>query len=225
MILKVLNSFGEKVYNTNITDENVIDEPEKSWIIVPYMNNTVVPNLILDSQKKWSLTTKDINEEDTSFVFKCFSTIEEAQQDILENNMEFKDNPDDLVSEEIFIHVIGCNDADYYVSEDGDDDNDGSTKETAFKTVNKALNMVEGTKNIISLLDGEHHLNTALITQNTTILACPQFTPTILCDNRTFFRISQDTQLTLQNINLNQSVVKCMLIILYLKTIIILITL
>ena len=205
---KVLNSFGEKVYNTNITDENVIDEPEKSWIIVPYMNNTVVPNLILDSQKKWSLTTKDINEEDTSFVFKCFSTIEEAQQDILENNMEFKDNPDDLVSEEIFIHVIGCNDADYYVSEDGDDDNDGSTKETAFKTVNKALNMVEGTKNIISLLDGEHHLNTALITQNTTILACPQFTPTILCDNRTFFRISQDTQLTLQNINLKSKCCK-----------------
>lgn len=208
---KVLNSLGEEVYNTNsynLIEETVIDETEKSWIIIPYINNEVVADLILDSQKKWSLTTKDINEEDTLFIFKCFSTIEEAQQDILENNGKFKANPDDLISEEILIHVIGCNHADYYVSEDGNDDNDGVTKETAFKTVNKALNMVEGEKNIISLLDGEHHLNTALITQNTTILACPQFTPTLLCDNLTFFRISQDTQLTLQNIDLKSKCCK-----------------
>ena len=203
---KVLNSFAKEVFNTesyNLVNDSVIDEGEDSWIIVPYINGEAVKDTFLDSGKKWQLTTADINEEDSTFNFKCFSSVDGAKQNLEETDNKFTVFDTDLVSEEILITVKGCNNADYYVSVDGDDSNDGKTKESAFKTVNKALSMVEGEKNIIALLSGEHSLTgSGEITESTTILACPQVNTTISCDNATFFKVQQDKELTLQNIHL-----------------------
>ena len=203
---KVLNSFAKKVYNTNsynLINDSIIDESEEAWIIVPYINGVAVGDTFLESDKKWQLTTADIYEEDSTFNFKCFRSVDDAKQNLEETHGEFIVFDTDLISEEILITVKGCNNADYYVSTDGDDTHDGKTKESAFKTVNKALSMVEGEKNIIALLQGEHSLTgCGEITENTTILACPSVNTTISCDNATFFKVQQDKELTLQNIHL-----------------------
>lgn len=204
---KILNSLGKEVYNTdnyNLIEESVIDESETPFLIVPFINGEMIQDLDLKSNQVWTLSTADINEEDTIFVFKAFRNNEEIQQDLLEHGGLFEIEDGDLVSDEILITVKGCNDANFYVSIDGDDNNNGTSKETAFLTVDKALSMVEGEKNIISLLEGEHPLiKTTDITQDTIILSCPSFNVSINSENPTFFRINPDVQLTLQNINLN----------------------
>lgn len=201
---KILNSLAKEVYNTsnyNLIEESVINEEETPFLIVPFINNVMVQGLNLKSDEIWTLTTKDIDEEDSLFVFKAYRNTEEIQQDILENDGLFKEGDGDIVSDEILITVRGCHNADYYVSSDGNDNNDGISKETAFRTLDKAISMIEGEKNIISLLGEEHILNkTAEITQDTTIISCPSYKPIVKCEDITFFKISQDMQLTLQNI-------------------------
>lgn len=202
---KILNSKGEEVYNNNTYNtisETIIEESEKPYIIVPYKNNKLFQEgLFLNSNETWSLKTEDINNMDSTFIFKCFKTIEDAQKD---TTPDIIIHENDLTSEEIYITVKGCNSADWYVdAENGNDTNNGNSKTTAFKTLKQALSHVEGEKNIISLLNGTYNLTPENITENTTITSCQEYNPTITCSDPTFFRIYQNASLTLKNIRLN----------------------
>lgn len=202
---KILNSKGEEVYNNNTYNtisETIIEESEKPYIIVPYKNNKLFKEgLFLNSNETWSLKTEDINNMDSTFIFKCFKTIEDAQKD---TTPDLIIHENDLASEEIYITVKGCNSADWYVdAENGNDTNNGNSKTTAFKTLKQALSHVEGEKNIISLLNGTYNLTPENITENTTITSCPEYNPIITCSDPTFFRIYQNASLTLKNIRLN----------------------
>ena len=202
---KILNSKGEEVYNNNTYNtisETIIEESEKPYIIVPYKNNKLFKEgLFLNSNETWSLKTEDINNMDSTFIFKCFKTIEDAQKD---TTPDLIIHENDLASEEIYITVKGCNSADWYVdAEYGNDTNNGNSKTTAFKTLKQALSHVEGEKNIISLLNGTYNLTPENITENTTITSCPEYNPIITCSDPTFFRVYQNASLTLKNIRLN----------------------
>jgi hypothetical protein len=202
---KILNSKGEEVYNNNTYNtisETIIEESEKPYIIVPYKNNKLFKEgLFLNSNETWSLKTEDINNMDSTFIFKCFKTIEDAQKD---TTPDLIIHENDLTSEEIYITVKGCNSADWYVdAENGNDTNNGNSKTTAFKTLKQALSHVEGEKNIISLLNGVYNILPENITENTTITSCPEYNPIITCNDPTFFRIYQNVSLTLKNIRLN----------------------
>lgn len=202
---KILNSKGEEVYNNNTYNtisETIIEESEKPYIIVPYKNNKLFKEgLFLNSNETWSLKTEDINNMDSTFIFKCFKTIEDAQKD---TTPDLIIHENDLTSEEIYITVKGCNSADWYVdAENGNDTNNGNSKTTAFKTLKQALSHVEGEKNIISLLNGTYNILPENITENTTITSCPEYNPIIICSDPTFFRVYQNASLTLKNIRLN----------------------
>lgn len=202
---KILNSLGKEVYNNNTYNtisETIIEEPEKPYIIVPYKDNKLFKEgLFLNSDEKWNLKTEDINNTDSTFIFKCFKTIEDAQKD---TTPDLIIHENDLISEEIYITVRGCNSADWYVdAENGNDTNNGNSKTTAFKTLKQALSHVEGEKNIISLLNGVYNILPENITENTTITSCQEYNPTITCNDPTFFRIYQNASLTLKNIRLN----------------------
>ena len=199
---KILNSKGEEVYNNNTYNtisETIIEEPEKPYIIVPYKNNKLFKEgLFLNSNETWSLKTEDINNTDSTFIFKCFKTIEDAQKN---TTPDLIIHENDLTSEEIYITVKGCNSADWYVdAENGNDTNNGNSKTTAFKTLKQALSHVEGEKNIISLLNGVYNILPENITENTTITSCPEYNPIITCNDPTFFRVYQNASLTLKNI-------------------------
>lgn len=202
---KILNSKGEEVYNNNTYNtisETIIEESEKPYIIVPYKNNKLFKEgLFLNSNETWSLKTEDINNIDSTFIFKCFKTMEDAQKDTT-HDLIIHEN--DLTSEEIYITVKGCNSADWYVdAENGNDTNNGNSKTTAFKTLKQALSHVEGEKNIISLLNGVYNILPENITENTTITSCQEYNPIITCSDPTFFRVYQNASLTLKNIRLN----------------------
>lgn len=202
---KILNSKGEEVYNNNTYNtisETIIEEPEKPYIIVPYKNNKLFKEgLFLNSNEKWNLKTEDINNTDSTFIFKCFKTIEDAQKD---TTPDLIIHENDLTSEEIYITVKGCNSADWYVdAENGNDTNNGNSKTTAFKTLKQALQHIEGEKNIILLLNGTYNILPENITENTTITSCPEYNPIITCSDPTFFRVYQNASLTLKNIQLN----------------------
>jgi hypothetical protein len=202
---KILNSKGEEVYNNNTYNtisETIIEESEKPYIIVPYKDNKLFKEgLFLNSNETWNLKTEDINNMDSTFIFKCFKTIEDAQKD---TTPDLIIHENDLTSEEIYITVKGCNSADWYVdAENGNDTNNGNSKTTAFKTLKQALSHVEGEKNIISLLNGVYNILPENITENTTITSCPEYNPIITCSDPTFFRVYQNASLTLKNIRLN----------------------
>lgn len=202
---KILNSKGEEVYNNNTYNtisETIIEESEKPYIIVPYNNNKLFKEgLFLNSNETWSLKTENINNTDSTFIFKCFKTIEDAQKD---TTPDLIIHENDLASEEIYITVKGCNSADWYVdAENGNDTNTGNSKTTAFKTLKQALHHIEGEKNIISLLNGTYNITPENITENTTITSCPEYNPIISCSDPTFFRVYQNASLTLKNIRLN----------------------
>ena len=99
---------------------------------------------------------------------------------------------------EITIQVRGCDDADFYVSSNGDDNNDGSI-DNPFQTLQKALNSVNGNLDLIAILGEITIHEPCIVKENTNIIGCEtaQITNT---DNPRFFHISQNKQLTIQDI-------------------------
>ena len=70
-----MDSLTKEIWNTqsyNLINEEIFEDSETPFLIVPYINNNVVPNLILYSDKKWTLNTDDINHENAIFNFKLF---------------------------------------------------------------------------------------------------------------------------------------------------------
>ena len=211
---KILNTLANEVYNTqsyNLINESVFDDSQTPFLIVPYLNNVIVEDTVLYSNKKWTLTTEDIDHVDAIFNFKLFRNLAQVEEDIMVNGGIYKVNEADIVSEDILITVRGCNTADWYVNPvTGNDNNNGTSRTTAFKTVDKALSKVDGEKNIIALAEGEHSLSRAYqITNDTNIVTCPGDEVLVWCNTPTFFRIMQDRKLYLQNVKLRHKC--CML--------------
>ena len=77
-----------------------------------------------------------------------------------------------LESDDLFIIIKGCNTADWFVATNGSDSNDGSI-DHPFKTLDKALSMVEGSRNVITLKQGTFPItHEELIDTSTSIISC-----------------------------------------------------
>ena len=111
-----------------------------------------------------------------------YENIKESQKTIPSNDIpRDKDNTFRIVgkdsngeiigTQEIIISVRGCNSGDFYVNPTtGNDSNDGKTRTTAFKTIQKAVDSVNGDKNLIILLSGVYEINEPVnITKNCTL--------------------------------------------------------
>lgn len=209
----IRDGLGRETFNDYSSDfdimmDNVIDESENPFYIVPFIDGVMVDDVVLMSDEKWTLNTEDIGNIDARFIFKCFSTLEEVENEKVINGGVFQIFENDVVSDEILVSVRGCNSADWYVNPIiGDDSNEGDSLEAPFATLTKALTMVEGSKNIISLSNDIHVISEIpVIRTNTNIISCPNYSPTILNEaGDKFFKISQDHWLYLQNVNLAHS--------------------
>ena len=114
-----------------------------------------------------------------------------------------KNSNGEVIGEEIITVIVrGCNNADFYVSPNGSDNNNGLTRNTPFKTIQKAVDSVNGDKNLIILLTGDYEINTPIIiNQSCTILGCGS----ILIENlekNLFFKIPSNSSLILQDLTL-----------------------
>lgn len=104
----------------------------------------------------------------------------------------------DVDSVEITINVRGCDDADFYVSSSGSDSNDGSITHP-FATLQKALNSINGNLDLIAIYGSITIPEPCIVRENCTIIGCETAEITNLTNPR-FFYISQDKQLTVQDI-------------------------
>lgn len=107
-----------------------------------------------------------------------------------------------ITTEELIINVRGCTTADWYVSPNGDDNNDGKTNQTPFQSISKALSMVNGEENLIVLMSGTHNINQILpVTYSCTLLGCGD--PVINNTNSLkFFNVLQNQELLIQDVTL-----------------------
>jgi len=105
-------------------------------------------------------------------------------------------------TEHITITVRGCTNADFYVSTNGSDDNDGRTSLTPFATIQKAVDKANGNQNLIAVITGDYTLTEPItINRSCSILGCTE----VEIDNdhsNVFFRVPADTTLSLQDITL-----------------------
>lgn len=104
--------------------------------------------------------------------------------------------------QELLLSVRGCNNADFYVSENGDDNNPG-TQEQPFQTIQKAIDSVATENSIIVLQQGNYNLssNTPIVRNTCSIMGCGF----VLLENRddnVFFKIPKNKQLTLNDVTL-----------------------
>lgn len=104
-------------------------------------------------------------------------------------------------SEEITINIMGCNEANFYVSSTGNDNNNGKSRETAFASIQKAINNINNEENFIVIL-GENTISTPLrINKSCKILGCDNASIENM-SSPNFFSVSQNQKLELQDINL-----------------------
>ncbi len=207
---------------------NLLEESDEPFYILPFVNGKLI-DIVLYSDKSWSVTpcpsdTDDLiyigddgryylnntDVDDFYFIFKCFRTLGELESEVQRASGKLLEFDDDWTSDEILINVRGCNSASWYVNLlEGDDSNSGMSKNNAFKTLDKALDMVEGERNIISLSDGKHIITgTHVIDVPTAIISCPGTSPVVYGDKNIFFSISQNASLYMQNVGLKYNCCK-----------------
>lgn len=127
------------------------------------------------------------------------STLDESNENIFEFTV-YKEQIE-FASEIIIVSVRGCNNADYYVSSNGDDDNDGLSLESSFATIGKAVSCARGSDNLITVLEGEYTLPEVVdVLESCNIIGCGNVT--ITSENSRFFRIPINSSLNLQDIKL-----------------------
>lgn len=135
-----------------------------------------------------------------------------ANYDILDeanlNHFNFiaKNSLGEIIAEEtIIIRVKGCNNGDWYVNEETGNDNNNGSKNTPFKTLEKAINSVNGLANLIVVEGNVNIIGDVLIKKSCTILGCSN--GQITTQFPAFFQIqgAHELQLSLININLKYS--------------------
>ena len=157
----------------------------------------------------YNVTITLLGEEDTVIVENYtggqYTVSNELLSDDEPNVFKFEafEGMDIFATEEVTVNVRGCNTADWYVNPlTGDDTNDGETINTPFQTINKALSVVDGERNLIVLTSGTYTITSPLNVQtSSTVLGCGN----AIIENTTsykFFRVYQNQRLNLQDLSL-----------------------
>lgn len=98
------------------------------------------------------------------------------------------------------ITVVGCNDADFHIKSNGNDNNDGSFNHP-FKTMEKAVSKVNGIYNLISVWASNNTVGDSKIVDNTRILGCN--TGKLTNNNKPiFFKVKKGNELIICDLNL-----------------------
>ena len=148
----------------------------------------------------WDVPTDTIpgieTEAQFDFVFRAY-----------ENYDDYKvENDNYLESDVIRIIIKGCNSADIYVDcVTGSDKNDGTSWETAYRSLEYALTQMHGAENVIALRNKNQQYymdNSRVIDETCSIISCPSGAVIYQNNGWEFFRVMQDTTLYLQGIHL-----------------------
>lgn len=188
LIVTVDNSspyYGMPVYfNLTLYDEHFNTLELKGYVEVYERtndNNTLIDTIQVNN---WVLDTNNLNNGIHAYTFKYY-----------------EDDVFICESDELFITLKGCDDADIYISTDGDDNNDGS-KNKPVKSFEKAVNLVESNKSLIFVGAGDYYLkNTLNINKSCTITHCQNGEVNIHSPTKVVFNIGPDTVLNLVNVN------------------------
>lgn len=188
LIVTVDNSspyYGMPVYfNLTLYDENFNTRELKGYVEVYERtndNNTLIDTIQVNN---WVLDTNNLNNGIHAYTFKYY-----------------EDDVFICESDELFITLKGCDDADIYISTDGDDNNDGS-KNKPVKSFEKAVNLVESNKSLIFVGAGDYYLKDTLnINKSCTITHCQNGEVNIHSPTKVVFNIVPDTVLNLVNVN------------------------
>ena len=178
--------YGQSI-NFSFTFMNMFGEDKgKDYLIDVFLDGEQIASGV-DPTSTWGFSTKGVDDSEP-LVFKFVANPLDTRMTVLE-------------SDEIIINIKGCNSADWYVSLNGSDSNTGA-KDNPFRTLDKALSMVEGSKNVVVLVEGTFYTNKMhVIDTATSIISCHG--ATIRNDNSyDFFRVLQDCSLYLQGITL-----------------------
>lgn len=162
---------GEDVFFKFMIMDCAGNDVEGDWLIVPYLAGMRFGDDVIDDYK-WVCSTDDMDKLNPNvFNFKAFRTQEEIDVDFLVTNGVYEEHENDVVSDDIIIRVRGCSDARWFVSHCiGDDNNDGESPETPFKTIQKALDVCYD-NDIIALLSPVFHLPDVLHVHTSCIIA------------------------------------------------------
>lgn len=178
--------YGNKIYFTFNFFDMYGTELENVYTIDAYLNGDLIAEG-LDPTERYAFDTKTIQAYSMDFQFIANPTDEKHIQQ----------------ESEIFHVVIkNCQNADFYVdATNGNDITGNGSEEYPFKTIEKALKQVEGSKNTIALKAGTFHIeNNLVISKSTNIVGCPS--ATIESDTKVFFRILNGMTLSLTSITL-----------------------
>lgn len=177
--------YGMPVYfNLTLYDEHFNTRELKGYVEVYERtndNNTLIDTIQVNN---WVLDTNNLNNGIHAYTFKYY-----------------EDDVFICESDELFITLKGCDDADIYISTKGDDNNDGS-KNKPVKSFEKAVNLVESNKSLIFVGAGDYYLKDTLnINKSCTITHCQNGEVNIHSPTKVVFNIMPDTVLNLVNVN------------------------
>lgn len=170
-------TFQFKVLNS------LAEDISNNYTVVIFLNDVLIEldNPVYANQQ-WKCSPDLLDEDNPNvFTFIC--------KDSESNNID---------SVEITIHVRGCDDADFYVCSNGDDSNSGAI-DAPFQTLQKALDSVNGNLDLIAVYGSITIPEPCIVKENCTIIGCETAEITNATNPR-FFYISQDKQLTIQDI-------------------------
>lgn len=178
--------YGQKIHFSFTFMNMYGEEHNEGYLIDAYLDGELISEGI-DPKTIFEFDTTGADDSHP-LVFKFIANPIDERYEILE-------------SDELYVIIKGCNTADWFVAVDGSDSNDGSI-DHPFKTLDKALSMVEGSRNVITLKQGTFHItHEELIDTPTSIISCQG--AIIRNDNNyDFFRIMQDCSLYLMGITL-----------------------
>ena len=161
-------------------------ELEKAYLIDVYLNDTLIQE-DLNPEVRYKFNTSQTQEYELKFKFIAKATDEIHK---------------DLESEEFYLTIKGCGNADFYCdATNGNDITGNGTSQYPFKTLQKALSMIEANKNTIALRAGTYEIEDELpIAKNTSIVGCQE--ATIKSDTVNFFKIQNNISLYLESITL-----------------------
>ena len=142
-------------------------------------------------------------KEDIDKLFYYLSAKELSSEHISVIRVDCKDAAGQFIGTvEFDVKIIGCDDSNFFVSTTGNDNNDGLTPATAFKTLQKACNSLQTDNSLIGVLQGEYTItDKVLVPYSCMIMGCGNVIIENTTDNR-FFRLSPAKELELQDIKL-----------------------
>ncbi len=100
---------------------------------------------------------------------------------------------------DITIHVRGCDDANFFVQANGSDNNDGLTRNTAFKTLEKAVESVNGIYNLIAVIGTIETQGEIPVPESCILIGCGNAKLTNT-QSHVFFNVDQAQYLIVQDI-------------------------